>query len=124
MPKRILVVDDEPDILQVAVFRLKKAGYDVAQAVNGREAIDSIKALRPDLVLLDLRLPEISGFEVCRIIKSDNELRNIPVIIFTASVNGLEEKMKEMGADAYLPKPFEPDQLLEKIKSIIGKGNE
>ncbi len=119
MAKKILVVDDEPDILQVAVFRLKKAGYEVMQAVNGREAIELIKTLRPDLVLLDLRLPEVSGFDVCKTIKADDTLKSTPIIIFTASVNSLDEKIKEIGADGYLSKPFDPDQLLEKIRSIL-----
>jgi CheY-like chemotaxis protein len=120
MSKKILFVDDEPDVLRVAAFRLKKAGYEVLIGTNGQEALDLTAQAIPDLILLDLRLPLISGTEVCKKIKADEKLKHIPVILFTASVDDLTDRVKESGAQDYLTKPFEPEQLFEKVKKFIG----
>lgn len=120
MAKKILFVDDEPDVLAVVTFRLKKAGYEIVSAVNGQEALDLAGKVNPDLVLLDLRLPIISGEEVCRKIKSDDKLKHIPVILFTASIDNMEDKVKGAGADDFITKPFDPEQLIQKIKKFIG----
>lgn len=120
MPKRILIVDDEPDILRVVIFRLKKSGYEVLTAVNGQEALDLIQKEPLDLIILDLRLPLISGLEVCKQIKSNDKLKHIPVILFTASTNCVKEKAIEVCADDYLIKPFEPEIFLQKVKKLIG----
>lgn len=120
MPKKILVVDDELDILQVVKFRLKKEGYEIIAAHNGQEALDLVKKEKPNLILLDLRLPVIDGYEVCRRLKSDEELKAIPIIFMTASSAGkVAEKTKELKADDYIIKPFEPEVLLEKVKKFI-----
>ena len=120
MAKKVLVVDDEPDILKMVTFRLKKEGYEVITAKDGQEALDLIKSGRPDLVLLDLRLPVMDGYEVCRILKIDENLKQIPVIFLTASVVGsIVEKVKEFKADGYLIKPFDPVKLLETVKKFI-----
>jgi len=121
MAKRILFVDDEPDVLRVALFRLKKAGYEVTTATNGLEALELAQELVPDLMLLDLRIPIITGLEVCLKVKSDEKLKHIPVILFTASVQNMDTKVKEVGADDYLIKPFNPEQLLEKVKKFLSK---
>lgn len=121
MAKKILVVDDEPDLLDLIKFRFKKWGYDVIYAANGQEALDKIQREAPDLVVLDLRLPIISGHEVCKRIKADDNTKNIPVILFTASVSSdLGQKAKELGADDYIVKPFDPEALLGKVKKLIG----
>lgn len=121
MAKRILIVDDEPDLLKVTTFRLKKAGYEILSAVNGQEALDLVHLSPPDLILLDLRLPLISGDDVCRQIKAEDKLKHIPVILFTASVGqDISTRVKAVCADEYIVKPFEPDELLEKIKKFIG----
>ena len=121
MAKKILAVDDEPDILKVVIFRLKKIGYEVITAIDGKEALDLAERERPDLILLDLRLPIINGYEVCQKIKADEKLKKIPVILLTASTSSeFAEKMKEYQADDYLVKPFEPEELLTKIKKFIG----
>ena len=120
MAKKIIFVDDEPDVMRVTVFRLKKAGYEVITGVNGQEAIDLAKTQNPDLMLLDLRLPLMLGSEVCRLMKSDDALKHIPVILFTASVRDMAEKIKESGADDFLSKPFDHNKLLEKIGNFIG----
>lgn len=120
MAKRILIVEDEPDILKVTAFRLKSAGYEIFTVTDGAEAIEFLKKSCPDLIILDLILPVLSGYEVCRYIKSDAKLKDIPVILFTAStVESLEKKVKEMEADDYIIKPFEPEQLLEMVKRHI-----
>ena len=120
MAKKILVVDDEPDILKIVTFRLKKEGYEVLTAVNGQKALDLVNSQRPDLILLDLRLPVVDGYEVCKRVKTDEGLRQIPVILITASSAGkIAEKTKEFRADDYLIKPFEPEELLDKVKKFI-----
>ena len=119
MAKKILFVDDEPDVMRVALFRLKKAGYEVATAVNGQEALDLVQQIIPDLLLIDIRIPIFTGLEVCKKVKSDEKLKHIPVILFTASVQDMDIKVKEVGADGYLLKPFNPEQLLEKVKKFL-----
>ncbi|HTZ11312.1 MAG TPA: response regulator [Candidatus Margulisiibacteriota bacterium] len=121
MAKKILVVDDEPDLLKAVVFRLKKSGYDIIEATDGQKAMDLVQEDRPHLILLDLRLPIIDGWEVCRRIKGDEELKNIPIIILTASAGAINsETTRELMAEDLLVKPFEPDLLLEKIRKYIG----
>lgn len=120
MPKCILIVDDEPDLVKVTAFRLKKSGYDVLTSVDGKEALESIRNNPPDLVLLDLLLPRMSGDQVCREIKNDPKLKHIPVILFTATAVNIPDKVKEVGADDYLTKPFDPQELMEKVKRYAG----
>lgn len=120
MAKKILVVDDEPDILKIVVFRLKKLGYEVTTASNGQEALDFIQKIKPDLVVLDLIMPVVDGYEVCKQVKADEKLRHIPVILLTASFTGeLADKAEKLGADDYLMKPFDPEELLTKVKKFI-----
>lgn len=120
MAKKILFVDDEPDVLKVVTFRLKKAGYDVANAIDGQEALNLIKAEKFDLIFLDLRLPNMNGMQICEIIRSEESLKDIPVILFTASLDSLQKRVEECKANDYLVKPFEPELLLDKVKKIIG----
>lgn len=121
MAKRILIVDDELDLLKIVTFRVKKAGYDIIAASDGQAALDLIQQQKPDLILLDLRLPIVDGWEVCRRIKADENLKYIPVILLSASASSMnQEKIKELNAQDYLMKPFDPEVLLEKIKDLIG----
>ena len=120
MAKKILIVDDEPDLIKVTTYRLKKMGYDVVTGVTGQEALDLIRSERPDLVLLDLRLPVIDGLEVCRKVKADEELKHIPIILFTASTNAIANNVKDVGADGYLIKPFSGEQLAAELKKFLG----
>ena len=118
--KVILIVDDEPDILRLASLRLKKLGFDVITAVDGREAVRIVKSKKPDLILLDLALPLLSGDEVCRKLKNDEKLKHIPIILFTASSSTMTaEKAKRFGADDYTIKPFDPDELIAKINNAL-----
>ena len=121
MAKKILVVDDEPDLLKVVTFRLRKLGYDIIEATDGQKAMDLIREHRPHLILLDLRLPIMDGWEVCRRVKADDQLKYIPIILLTASAGALNSEMtKELKAEDFLVKPFEPEKLLEIVKKFIG----
>lgn len=122
MPKKILVVEDEVDILKLVIFRLEKFDYEVFAAADGQEALDLIAKNPPDLILLDLILPVLDGYEVCKYLKSDSALKKIPVILLTASAtSNMLDKLKETKADDYLVKPFEPQDLLSKIKKFLDK---
>ncbi|MDD5422589.1 MAG: response regulator [Candidatus Omnitrophota bacterium] len=119
--KKILFVDDEPDMLKIVSLRLNVLGYDVTTASNGREALDIIQKMTPDLVLLDLRMPLASGYDVYKYIKTNEKFRSIPVILFTTSfAHDLSLKAKELGADDYITKPFDPPLLAGKIGKLIG----
>jgi DNA-binding response OmpR family regulator len=122
--KNILVVDDEPDILKVTSIRLKRLGYDVLTAVDGRQALDTIRSENPDLVLLDLVMPFMSGAEVCEQIRNDKVLKHIPIILFTARGSGAmtAERIKKVAADDYIVKPFDPEELSDKIEKILAQG--
>ena len=118
--EKILIVEDEEDVLELVRNNLEKDGYLTESAVTGREALKKAKSGVPDLVLLDLMLPELNGLEVCRLLKGDAETATIPVVMLTAKgteadiVSGLE-----MGADDYITKPFSPRVLLARVKAVI-----
>jgi len=117
--KKILVIDDEPIIREVMIFRLESMGYDVFFAEDGQEGLDAVKAKKPDLVLLDLKMPTLNGDEVAKHIKSNDEIKNIPVILITASVDSVTEIVSECGADDYLIKPFDSDVFEEKVRNFL-----
>ncbi|MDD4871899.1 MAG: response regulator transcription factor [Kiritimatiellae bacterium] len=118
--KKILVVEDDEDIMELISYNLKREGYSVMKAVNGEEAIKQAQSALPDIVLLDLMLPEIDGLEVCRRLKSDSKTRNIPVVMVTAKdeesdvVAGLE-----LGAEDYVVKPFRPKELVARVRAVL-----
>jgi len=120
MKKTIMIVDDEPDFLSVLKFGLGMAGYNVVTAPDGQAAIDLISKNKPDLVLLDLLMPKIRGEDVCKRLKSDPNFKTIPIILLTAMMCDSKEKVKELGVDGYLEKPFEPDMLKSMIKKFLG----
>ncbi|MEW6170560.1 MAG: response regulator [Candidatus Omnitrophota bacterium] len=121
MNKKILVVDDEPDILKVITFRLKKINCEIFTAIDGLDALKIAQEIKPDIILLDILLPNMDGREVCLNIKNNPELKNIPIIFMTASaISDTVRIMKECFADDYLIKPFEPEELFEKVKKYIG----
>ncbi|NQT75574.1 MAG: response regulator [Candidatus Omnitrophica bacterium] len=118
--KRILIVDDEDDLRSMLKFRLEALDYDVLDAVDGQEGLDKARSSRPDLIILDLMLPKLDGFKVCRMLKFDEKHKHIPIIMFTARAQEKDKQIgKEMGADAYITKPFEPDVLLGKMKELL-----
>lgn len=121
--KKILIVDDSSDTLMLTSLTLKKRGYETLTAVNGKEAFNMIQKEKPDLVLLDLIIPIVYGNGLCKRIKSDEELKHIPVILFTAYSEIITaEKARDFGADDYIVKPFDTEELIEKIdKFLAGK---
>ena len=119
MAKKILIVDDEPDVLKVESFRVKKLGFDVVTAVNGEEALNMIRQELPNLVLLDLRMPKIEGSEVCMRSKADKELNRIPIILVTASSENIIDTARLCNANDYLIKPFDAEELARKIEKYI-----
>ncbi len=125
---RLLLVDDEPDLVQMVSVRLKAAGYEVSTAYDGQEALDKVKQARPDLMILDLMLPKLDGYKVCRLLKFDERTKSIPILIFTARAQVEDVTLAtECGADAYLTKPFEAKALLGKIQELLlaaGKGKD
>ena len=121
--KTILIVDDEPDILRLTSLRLKKLGFDIITAIDGREAVRTVKSKKPDLILLDLALPLLSGDEVGKKIKNDEDLRHIPIILFSAGSDSITaEKAKELGANDYIVKPFGSDELTSKVEKMLQMG--
>ncbi|MFH1278442.1 MAG: response regulator [Candidatus Eisenbacteria bacterium] len=120
MAKKILVVDDEVYILHILDFSLGAEGYEVITAADGEEAIDRARVEKPDLVVLDIMMPKVDGFEACRRLKADPETSQIPVILLTAKGREVDRQMgMEVGADDYIVKPFSPTKLIEKIGSFL-----
>lgn len=118
--KKIVVIDDEPDIVKVVKFRLLKAGYEVFVAIDGQEGWDLIQEIKPDLILLDYFMPKLSGDKVCALIRADSEMKNIPVLIMTASSKKVEdEHIKKIGANDKILKPFDPAVLLDKVSKML-----
>ncbi|MGW8144565.1 MAG: response regulator transcription factor [Anaerolineales bacterium] len=119
MPK-ILIAEDEQDILELIIFTLQFGGHEVIPTTNGEKALEMARKESPDLALLDVRMPLMSGYEVCSQIKSDLEIQHIPVVFLSAK--GQEAEIKtgyEMGAIDYILKPFAPDQLLNRLEEIL-----
>ncbi len=122
MAKRILVVDDEVQLVEMLKMRLEASGYKVLSAYDGQEAVDKARAENPDLIVLDLMLPKLDGYKVCRMLKFDEKYKSIPIILFTARAQASDKEMgAQVGADAYITKPFEPQVLLSKIKELLGE---
>ncbi|HBA88271.1 MAG TPA: two-component system response regulator [Geobacter sp.] len=119
---RILVVEDEESLLKLESILFTSKGYQVTGARDGNEALRSIAQQRPDLVVLDVMLPGLDGFDVCRAIKDDPDTNYIPVVMLTAKKSSRDlERGKEAGADAYITKPFKSVKVLEIIEGLIGK---
>lgn len=117
---RLLVVDDDDAVRGVLKIMLERAGYDVLVASNGRMALGVVKAQRVDLVLLDIEMPEMNGFDFCGRLRADPELKALPVIMMTGRPTlGVVEKVKAVGASELIPKPFERANLLAKIKGYL-----
>jgi len=120
MKKCILVVEDQVDNRQILRDLLTNAGFDIVEAVNGEEAIAFAQASRPDLILMDIQLPILDGYEATRHIKADPDLKSIPIIVVTSyALSGDEEKARLAGCDDYVAKPFSPRLLLAKIKEYV-----
>lgn len=122
MAKKILVIEDEKELVEMVQLRLEANGYDIIIAHDGQEGLNKAKKEKPDLIILDLMLPKIDGYKVCRMLKFDEKYKKIPIILFTARAQESDKKMgEEVGADAYITKPFEPKVLLAKISELLGE---
>ena len=120
MPKKILAVDDERHIVRLVEVNLQRAGYEVVTAYDGREALEKVKAEKPDLVVLDVMMPYMDGFEVLKNLKADPETAEIPVIMLTAKAQDADVfRGWQSGVDCYLTKPFNPMELLTFVKRLF-----
>jgi two-component system cell cycle response regulator DivK len=120
MTKRILVVEDQPDNRQIIRDMLAPTDYEITEAENGEQALTAIAKQRPDLILMDIQLPIMDGYEATRRIKADASLRAIPIIAVTSyALSGEGQKARAAGCDDYVPKPFSPRQLLAKIRQYL-----
>jgi len=117
---KILLVDDEPEIRYIARRMLEKVGHEVSEACDGEECLQKLKAEKPDLILLDVMMPGLKGWEVCRRIKAEDRTRSIPVVMFTVrtSEEDLEESRK-CGAEGHINKPFEREELLRVVNRVL-----
>jgi two-component system phosphate regulon response regulator PhoB len=117
--KKILVVEDDRDISELITYNLEREGYEVACLYDGSQAVDFVNKRKPELIILDLMLPEVDGIEICRTLKSDAATKHIPIIMLTAKSEEADVVIGlQMGADDYIPKPFSPKVLVARIKAI------
>jgi CheY-like chemotaxis protein len=119
---KILIAEDERDIRDLVAFTLRFAGHEVFSASNGEEAVEMAPKINPDLILMDVRMPRMTGYEACKAMKADPDLKDIPVVFLTARGQDTEiQQGLEVGAEEYLLKPFAPDHLTSRIKTILAK---
>lgn len=119
---RILIAEDEPDIRELVAFTLRFAGHEVTTASNGEEALHQALQVIPDLILMDVRMPKMTGYDACRAMKLEPAIKEIPVVFLSAKGQDSEIQTGiEAGAEDYLLKPFAPDQLVERVKTILSK---
>ena len=119
---RILIAEDEPDIRELVAFTLRFAGHEVTTTANGEEALHQATQIMPDIIIMDVRMPKMTGYDACRAMKADIALKDIPVMFLSAK--GQESEIQtglDVGAEEYLLKPFAPTQLAERVKDILGK---
>ena len=122
MPKKILIADDEANIVLSLEFLMRKAGYEVRSASDGDDALRQLAAFKPDLILLDIMLPLRDGFEVCQTIREDPELRGTKVVMLTAKGREVEvAKGLALGADLYITKPFATRDLIANVRQLLGE---
>lgn len=118
--KRVLIVDDEPDIVEAIKFSLELENIECMVAYDGEEALAKAKNENPDLIILDIRLPKINGYKVARLLKFDESYKNIPIIMLTARTQEREKQLgMETGADEYVTKPFEMDEVIALVKKYL-----
>lgn len=120
MNKKILVVEDEQDMRELIALRLNTSGYEVMTAADGEEGMEKLAQARPDLIILDLMLPGIGGYELCWRLKGDKAYYNIPILIFSARAGDLDKLMgNQCGADGYVTKPFDGEVLVNRIEKLL-----
>ena len=120
---KILVVDDEIYIVHILDFSLGMEGYEVLTALDGEQALEKARTEHPDLIVLDIMMPKLDGYETCKMLKADDRTKDIPVILLSAKGRNVDQKIGfEVGADDYITKPFSPRKLVERINAILGQG--
>ncbi|MGQ9645609.1 MAG: response regulator transcription factor [Thermodesulfobacteriota bacterium] len=118
--KKILVVDDQVDLVRTIQFALELEGYEVLISHNGEEALNQVRKENPDLILLDIMLPKMDGYKVCRLLKFDEQYRHIPILMLTARTQEKDKLLGvETGADEYITKPFDIGELTQKIRAYL-----
>jgi two-component system phosphate regulon response regulator PhoB len=123
--EHVLIVDDDPDIQRLVSYNFRQAGFEVTAAATGRKALESIQRQLPDLIILDLMLPDIDGMEVCRTLRQRDRFRRIPIVMLTARGEEIDRVIGfEIGADDYVSKPFSPRELVLRAKSILRRTKE
>lgn len=117
---KILVVDDEPDVVEIVSYNLKKENFEIFKAYNGKEAIESVRLNLPNLIIMDIRMPEMSGIETCRAIRNDDKLKHIPILFLTADSDEYTSmSAMEAGGDHFITKPIRPALLVGMIQELI-----
>ena len=117
---KILLVDDEPSIVKMVGKRLEVEGYQVIVAMDGQDGLQKAQTEQPNLIILDLMLPKLNGYEVCTMLKQDTRYQKIPIMLFTAKAQERDEKLgMDCGANAYMRKPFRAQELLEQIRALL-----
>ena len=125
MPAKILIAEDERDIRELVKYSLTFAGFEVIEASNGIEAVDRTVAEKPDLILMDVRMPKMTGYDACKQLKAMDEVKDIPVIFLSAK--GQESEIQQgldVGAVEYILKPFAPDYLTDRVNEVLKRGGE
>jgi CheY-like chemotaxis protein len=121
---KILIAEDERDIRDLITFTLRFAGHEVTAASNGAEAVEQVEKIMPDLIMLDVRMPKMTGYEACEVIKTQESTKHIPVVFLSAKGQDTEVRTgMEVGATDYILKPFAPDKLTERVSEILAKYN-
>jgi DNA-binding response OmpR family regulator len=119
---KILIAEDEPDIRELVAFTLRFAGHEVVATSNGEEALLQAPVVMPDIILMDVRMPRMTGYDACRAMKADPLLKDVPIVFLSAKGQDAEiQAGMEAGAEEYLLKPFAPDQLVERVRAILAK---
>lgn len=121
MALRVLIVEDEPHIIESLAFVLGREGYDVASVMDGEAALDMLRRAPPDLVILDVMIPRLNGFEVLKAAKSDPAMRRIPIVVLTAKGQVHDRRLaQEIGSDGFMTKPFSNREIVDQVRRLIG----
>lgn len=120
---KVLIVDDEPDTVELIAFNLRNAGYEISTASDGLEALRKARSISPELIILDLMLPEVDGLEVCKMLRANPDTARIPILMLTAKAAEVDRILGlELGANDYVTKPFSPRELILRVRNLLVQG--